>query len=651
MLGKNLIEAAAGAAGAGEALGIEDVFSTWLYTGTGSTQTITNGIDLSGEGGLVWIKSRSSGDSHSLQDTARGSSSFLMSNATSAAGSDSNRITSFNSNGFTLGTTGFVNGNDTYASWTFRKAPGFFDVVTFTSTGTNSNRRISHSLGSAPGFVAVKRTDSSSPWFVYHRSMGRNSYGYLNTADAFGTFTNTWGTADPTSTDFGINENVVTINGATYVAYLFAHDEQIFGESGDQSVIKCGSYTGNGSATGPVVDLGWEPQWVMIKRATTDMAAWHMFDSMRGIATGGNDAVLYANGADAETSPANTLDLTATGFNIRNSSTVVNANGSTYIYIAIRRGPMKTPTDATKVFNTVAYPGNSSGDRYISDYGFPLDLLWYKRRNGVDLSSFSTRLTGGGAKQLATSAADAESNLSNIQFDRMLGFYTTSTFQNAINETGSTVASGGFRRAPGFFDVVAYAGSSSDQNISHNLGVEPELIIVKRRNSSWFWAAYNKTIGNNYYLSLNGTDAKAGPSGYWTNTTPTSTVFSVQGGNNVVNNSGGTYIAYLFATCPGVSKVFNYTGTGTTKQIDCGFTNGARFVLIKRTDSTGDWYVWDSARGIISGNDPYLLLNSTAAEVTNTDYIDPYSAGFEISSTAPAAINANGGSYIGLAIA
>jgi hypothetical protein len=118
-----------------------------------------------------------------------------------------------------------------------------------------------------------------------------------------------------------------------------------------------------------------------------------------------------------------------------------------------------------------------------------------------------------------------------------------------------------------------------------------------------------------------------------------------------VNNSGSTYVAYLFATLAGVSKVGSYTGTGTTLQINCGFTGGARFVLIKRTDSTGDWYVWDSARGIIAGNDPYLLLNSTAAEVTSTDYVDTYSAGFEISSTAPAAINANGGTFIFLAIA
>jgi hypothetical protein len=130
----------------------------------------------------------------------------------------------------------------------------------------------------------------------------------------------------------------------------------------------------------------------------------------------------------------------------------------------------------------------------------------------------------------------------------------------------------------------------------------------------------------------------------------TSTYFKV-GTYGGTNASGNNYVAYLFATLPGVSKVGSYTGTGTTNQIDCGFSGGARFVLIKRTDSTGDWYVWDSARGIVAGNDPYLLINSTAAEVTSTDYVDTYSAGFEISSTAPAGINANGGSYIFLAIA
>jgi hypothetical protein len=118
-----------------------------------------------------------------------------------------------------------------------------------------------------------------------------------------------------------------------------------------------------------------------------------------------------------------------------------------------------------------------------------------------------------------------------------------------------------------------------------------------------------------------------------------------------VNTSSATYVAYLFATCPGVSKVGGYTGTGATQTIDCGFTGGARFVLIKRTDDVDNWYYWDSARGIVAGNDPYLQLNLASAEVTGTDWVDTATTGFELSSTAPAAINASGGTYIFLAIA
>ena len=119
--------------------------------------------------------------------------------------------------------------------------------------------------------------------------------------------------------------------------------------------------------------------------------------------------------------------------------------------------------------------------------------------------------------------------------------------------------------------------------------------------------------------------------------------------STVVNGSGSTYVAYLFATCTGVSKVGTYSGTGATQTISCGFTGGARFVLIKRTDTTGDWYVWDTARGMTSGTDPYLLLNSTAAEV-NANNVYTATGGFQIVGTG-AGINASGGSYIFLAIA
>ena len=206
-----------------------------------------------------------------------------------------------------------------------------------------------------------------------------------------------------------------------------------------------------------------------------------------------------------------------------------------------------------------------------------------------------------------------------------------------------------FKRAPGFMDVVAYTGTGVAKTEAHNLGVVPELMIVKTRSNAVGWAVSCGEVGytNGGRLELNG---QFGSEPNRVTGTPTTTTFSI-GTDAYVNVSARTYIAYLFATLAGVSKVGSYTGTAADLNVDCGFTTGARFVLIKRTDSTGDWYVWDSVRGITAGNDPYLLLNSTAAEVTGTDYVDADPAGFTVTSTAPAALNASGGTYIFLAIA
>jgi hypothetical protein len=230
-----------------------------------------------------------------------------------------------------------------------------------------------------------------------------------------------------------------------------------------------------------------------------------------------------------------------------------------------------------------------------------------------------------------------------------LSVSNTGHFQMSVNSTGETYIAEIFGRAPGFFDEVCYTGTGSATTQTHNLGAVPELVIWKRRSSTSNWRVWQASFSVNDGVYLDSTFAKDTDPNVQT-AIPTATVLNLATGA-YTNASGSTYVAYLFATVSGVSKVGSYTGTATTLQIDCGFTAGSRFVLIKRTDSTGDWYLWDSARGIVAGNDPYLLLNSNTAEVTNTDYVDTYSAGFEISSTAPAAINANGGTYIFLAIA
>jgi len=208
-----------------------------------------------------------------------------------------------------------------------------------------------------------------------------------------------------------------------------------------------------------------------------------------------------------------------------------------------------------------------------------------------------------------------------------------------------------FRRAPGFFDVVCYTGTGTARTVSHNLGVAPELMIVKKRSgSSQNWAAYASPLGNTKYLRPNENISESTSSTHWNNTSPTSSVFTV-GTDNDVNARSANYVAYLFASVTGVSKVGTYTGNGSSQTINCGFTTGARFVLVKRTDSTGDWVVFDSARGIVSGNDPYLRLNSTAAEVTDKDAVDTDSTGFVVNETSGPNINTNGATYIYLSIA
>jgi hypothetical protein len=635
------------------ALYIEDAFSTYLYDGNGTSQTITNNIDLSGEGGLVWIKGRSGVTGHRFTDTVRGATKSLASNSTVAQATESTGLTAFSGTGFTIGDDADYNTNTaTYCSWTFRKAEKFFDVVTYTGNGT-AGRTVNHNLGSTPGCIMVKRTDTTGAWYVYHRSntaAPETDYLLLNTTDATADLDTVWNDTAPTSTVFSVGTNTgVNANTGTYVAYLFAHDAGGFGDDGDQSVIKCGSYTGNGSTTGPTIDLGWEPQWVLIKQSTQSGNRWTVTDNMRGfpVYSTANQQILQPHNTDAEVGVMY-FQPTATGFKVVDVDADVNSSGSTYIYIAIRRGPMKTPEAGTEVYNSALFSGNDGTQTYSN--GFPTDFILHMTRNTAGYAHLLCDRLRGRSPRVDTTSTSGDTNFNIFNFDQQNSVSLTSSAAS-VNASGNDYIQVNFKRAPGFFDIVCYSGTGTARTVTHNLGAIPEMIIVKRRDTTGNWRVYHKNLTSaSYFLQLHATSAQASSTGIWNGTAPTSSVFSV-GADDTVNLGTGTYVAYLFGSVSGVSSLGTYTGTGTTLQVNCGFAAGARFVLIKRTDSTGDWYVWDTARGIVSGNDPYLLINSTAVEVTNTDYIDTYSSGFEISSTAPAAINANGGTFIYLAIA
>jgi len=648
-------------AGSAPAVFVEDVFSTYLYTGTGSTQTITNNIDLSTKGGLVWVKPRSAVGSNVVRDSARGLTNALVTEETYAQGSG--YVTTFTSTGYTDGT--MITNGVTFASWTFREQPKFFDIVTY--TGTGSATTIAHNLGSVPGCIIVKRTDAAGNWEVFHRaiqSTPASSADYaiqLNLADA-AAISSVWNSGTPpTSLVFSVSGgSTVNASGGTYVAYLFAHDAGGFGLAGTDNVISCGSYTGTG-AIGNTITLGYEPQWIMIKEASGTSALyqdWYIYDNMRGMPVGTaiDDQRLMANLSSAEASYPE-IGPTATGFVCEATGARLNESGGTYIYIAIRRGPMKVPTVGTSVFIPVTRAGTGAATT-VTGAAFPPDFLFNIDRFGTGPAARYNydRLRGAGQTDLRTNSTAAEGSAGAIgvsSFD-MGGFSIASTGVSFLNDGAASYINYLFRRAPGFFDEVCYTGTGSNTTFTHNLGVVPEVIIIKSRSGARNWN-YLTTFGASTYTAaiLNDTYAPgASPSAYDTlmQAQPTSTQFSVSTAA-ASNNSGETYVAYLFATCAGVSKVGTYTGNGSSQTIACGFAAGSRFVLIKRISASGDWYVWDSARGIVAGNDPHLSLNDTAAEVTTDDSVDTDNSGFIVNQLAATNVNVTSATYIFLAIA
>ena len=656
---RNALMQAAGTAASGDSVYVEDVFSTFLYTGNATARSIVNGINLDAtsddsDGGLVWIKWRSDGgygsNNNALFDTSRGVNQIMYSDTTMESqntGSGNNQsLSAFNSNGFSLGVDsmyGRVNGNNAlFCSWTFKKQEGFFDVVTY--TGTGSSKTVSHNLGCVPGMIIVKMTTTAGyKWRVWHKSLGNSKALCLNDtsveSDDGGGGGGWWNNTAPTSSVFSVGTyGQVNNNGDTFVAYLFADgdssDAQIFGDDGDEAIIKTGSYQSTGNGDEVFVNLGFEPQWIMIKAATHDAGnGWIIQDNIRGMAKFGNNNYLLANTSGAKNSDgtgafarAEPNGMTITLSALQNWFQTVQ----TYVYVAIRRGPMKEPTAGTDV-----YAGSLGGNSPMSfTAGFPVDMAILKRKSGSYPNFNWGRLFG-----------------DRLQTDDNAAIVTgSSAFPlDSMTQTGDGWGSDDmafmFRRYPKVFDVVVGESDASGNvwNGTHNLGANIEFAIVKNLESAstQWWTA---DLNSGKLLKLN-QNASGGSLG--TDFTTTTTTFKAFSG--YLENSE-TFVLYAFASLSGISKVSTYSGTGNDVNVT-GLGAAARFVLIKRTDATGDWYVYDSTRGIVSGNDPYIFFNNQDAEVTNTDYIDPHSSGFTITSSAPDALNASGGTYLYLAFA
>ena len=633
-----------GASGSGsDPIYAEDVFSTFLYDGSESAQTITNGIDLSGEGGLVWMKQRSAGvQDHALMSSEVGDNDFggwLSTNDDGAVTVPDSQYITANSDGFRINNGGvfFNDGTEDYVSWTFRKCPGFFDVVTW--TGNGSNRTISHSLGSTPGFIIIKRISASEDWTCWHRSVGATKYLQLNGNGSAASLSAFMNDTEPTSTNFTVGtHDRVNTNGETYVAYVFAHNDQSFGTDSDEAIISCGSLSGS-IGNGGFVSLGFEPQWILAKR-TDSSDNWYLADIMRD-ASINSGRYLRANTNNVEES-AMMFEPTPTGFRQHFSG----ASAANIVYIAIRR-PHKPPTAATEVFKAVTYAGSSSAQT-ITGAGFAPDWMWSKDYGAANNGWYHDRLRG--EFSLDSSGSGAEQDRSSyveplgqdgIEFDQG-GF--------DLNRNGSNHVAQFMRRAPGFFDIVTWTGNGANRTLNHNLEAVPELMIIKNTEDTNGWTVYHASRGNTKILKLNGEDAESTNANAFNSTTPTASVFSL-GDFDKTNKNGDEFVGWLWASLSGICDIGQYSGSSSAVTVDCGFAAAPRYILIKAVNRSDPWYVFDHARGIVAGNDPYLQLDKTNAQTTGDDVIDPTSSGFTVNTGYGSGFNESGNTYIYFAIA
>ena len=632
-------------AGGDSAAHVDDVFSVYTYKGNGTSQTLNVGIDFSTYGGLAWIRNRNS-TNHMLFDTVRGATYAWNSNGNAASTSVAGSLTAFTSTGFSVGSNIPVNNNgDSHVVWSFRKAAKFFDVISYTGDGAAS-KTITHAINGTVGQIIIKRTDAAlhTP-FVWHRGFSQR-VGTTASMFCIGNLMSTNALSDGNSESVlfpsANTDTTITVGsslntaGATYIMYVFGHDTTTDGK------IQCGTFTtdASGNAT---ISLGVEPQYVMFKAANAT-SNWLIIDTNRGWSSGDSttyDNVLYANTTDAETS-ANFGDLLSTGFSVTNLS----AN-TQFIYTVVRR-PTKVPTSGTQVFNTITRTGTNSTTS-VTGVGFPADTIWVAERGGNTPTAFFDRLRGTNKFGKTTATAETADTVSLLSFDQD-GFTAGSDGNTGHINLVRSYVNWFFKRAPGFYGRVYYRGTGVARTVAHNLKAVPELMIVKRRELATAWPVYHQVLGPGSIVPLSASSGVLANGTYWNSTTPTDSVFTV-GTNSAANANTGYYDAYLFASLPGVSKVGSYTGNGASQTINCGFTAGARFIFIRRADSTGGHgMIFDTTRGIVAGTDPYLITSGTVAESSAFDAVDPDPSGF-IVNDGGGIFNAAGVLYIYLAIA
>ena len=648
-------------------------FRTVLYTGNGGTQSIT-GVGFQPD--MVWLKNRSQNSyAPRIFDSTRGATKRLQSSSSSAESTDSTSLTSFDSDGFTLGSDNYVNNNgDSFVAWCFKASAGStssnsngsitstvqanpnagFSIVKYTGSGSSAS--VGHGLASAPKLIFNKRISESQDWLA--GALDWTKYLEPNGTPPFRT-ANVWTNSAPTSTTFGVI-NSTSSNSVEYINYCWAD------VAGYQ---KIDSYEGNGSTNGPVVNVGFEPALVMVKNVdSTDN--WLVFDNKRNT-TNPRTKLLQWNLSNAEGTEAGAqMNFYSNGFQSVGEgggagSGQINANGDTYLYLAIAANPDEESPTLASSFNIETYTGTNIDPLVVNSLGFSPGFVWIKVRD-ASREHILSDIVRGPDKELSTNATDAEESRGVKSFDSN-GFtldnstsnynhdgenYVAWTWKANDNEptynTNGSINSIVSANDNAGFSIVSYVGDgNSARTVGHGLSAKCDLVIIKDRDSADKWPVQLPQLGDNARMVLEATAGKTDE--LTTAQAGNETVFGI-GGDNAVNKDGDRYIAYCFRNVTGYQKIGSYTGDGNNdRTITTGFKPD--FILIKSTVGNDNWRLYDTKRGITGGG--YLEPNRTDADDTsNAPNLTITSTGFTITSGGvTAGNNANGNLYFYWAIA
>ena len=390
------------------------------YDGTATNVTYEYGLNFTPD--FIWTKSRTNTNSHALYDSTRGVNKELNSNSTDAQGSLTDGISSFDTGGFTVGARANSNqdGQD-FVGWAWKANGGTtssntdgsitttvqsntdagFSILKYNMNLTSGTFTIGHGLNSAPELVIFKTLGTSnSSWIVYPNDNSKILV--LDSTGAASSGSSYWNSASPTSTV--INMGTGWTSNHTY----YAGDTIAYAFHSVDGFSKIGSYTGNGSTNGPIVETGFEPAFVMVKNTTTAGYLWLIADNKRQTDRL-KTTYLQANSNAAEYSPYTWIEFFSNGFQLKNTGSSLNANGDTYLYMAFAADPDTEAPAVAKSFFATTYDGTGADGNSVGGFGFKPGLLWLKRRNSA-ADHWLFDIVRGPFKLIESSTTDVENN-------------------------------------------------------------------------------------------------------------------------------------------------------------------------------------------------------------------------------------------------